>query len=68
MRIDVFLTKLSIVFGAFGIMSWLMATALKWAKYGIPRFSADDWLFDAIVLLMVAVWLSLGALYHKPRD
>lgn len=67
MKIDVFLTKLSIVFGAFGLLSWLMATMFRWGTQGIPSMTPNDWVLDAIVLLAAAIWLKLGAIYHKQK-
>jgi len=67
MRTDVLLTKLSIIFGGFGIFSWFIASLFHWIEHGIPRINADDWMSDAMVLLLIAIWLKLGALYHKPE-
>ena len=67
MKTDAFLTKLSIVFGVFGLLSWLIASMTNWVLKGVPRLTATDWMLDAGVLLLAAIGLKLGAIYHKQQ-
>lgn len=68
MGINEVLTKLSIVFGTFGVLSWFIASLLHWTRYGVPRLSAADWMMDAGVLVLIAIWLKLGAIYHQSKE
>lgn len=58
------LTVLSIIVGLLGIVDLVLA----WQTYGggrIMGYGPDFWFFKSIVLLLVAIWLKLGAIYHK---
>lgn len=58
------LTKLSILFGALGMLAFLFAWVAE-LKGFVFRFESRHWYNDAIVLFLAAIWLKLGAIYHK---
>ena len=58
------LAYVSLVVGFLAILDLVFA----WGTYGGGRFmgkGADFYFFKSIVLLLVAIWLKLGAIYHK---
>jgi len=57
-----FLTNLSIAVGLLGIVALL----LEWAAFlGFLKAPAGFWFNNAIILLLTAIWMKLGAIYHK---
>ncbi|GEM_PF-6803676 len=58
------LKKLSAVVGSLGVCTFLLGW---WAEYRgfVFGFESRVWYNDAIILLLIAIWLKLGAIYHK---
>ena len=57
-----FLTNLSIAVGFLGVVALL----LEWAAFlGFLKAPAGFWFNNAIILMLIAIWLKLGAIYHK---
>jgi len=50
------LTNISIIVGLIGVIIWL------WDFVALGGTRLTD---GAIVLLLIAIWLKLGAIYHK---
>ncbi len=56
------LTRWSIVVGLLGVI----ALVLEWASFaGFIPFPPGFGFQNAIVLVLLAIWLKVGALYHK---
>jgi hypothetical protein len=58
------LTKLSIFIGSFGVFAFILAWIAEFKGF-VLYFEARHWYNDAMILLLVAIWLKLGAIYHK---
>ena len=58
------LTKISIVTGFLGIGAFLLAWCAEYRVF-VFGFESRHWYNDAMVLLLIAIWLKLGAIYHK---
>ncbi|MDP3770218.1 MAG: hypothetical protein U1A25_02250 [Candidatus Sungbacteria bacterium] len=58
------LSKLSIVSGFLGVLALLLAWCAEYRGF-VLGFESRHWYNDAMVLLLIAIWLKLGAIYHK---
>ena len=58
------LTKLSILVGSLGVFAFVLAWIAE-LKGFVLYFEARHWYNDAMILLLIAIWLKLGAIYHK---
>ena len=58
------LTKLSIFIGSLGVFALILAWIAEFKGF-VLFFEARHWYNDAVVLLLIAIWLKLGAIYHK---
>ena len=58
------LTNLSIIVGLLGVLTLIFAWLADMRGFFLG-FLSGHWYSDAIVLLLVAIWLKLGAIYHK---
>ncbi|QQG45384.1 MAG: hypothetical protein HYW89_00385 [Candidatus Sungiibacteriota bacterium] len=58
------LTKISIVVGLLGVLSLVLAWIAEARGFAFG-YTSDHWFNDAIVLVLIAIWLKLGAIYHK---
>ena len=58
------LTKFSILFGSLGVLALLLAWSAELRGFMLG-FEARHWYQDAVVLLLIAIWLKLGAIHHK---
>jgi len=56
------LTNLSI---AVGVLALLVKSYAWLRAYMAGGLTAEHWFMDAIVLMLAAIWLKLGAIYHK---
>ena len=64
MNISRILTKLSILFGFAGCVAFIFAWIAE-LKAFVLGFESLHWYQDATVLLLIAIWFKLGAIYHK---
>ena len=56
------LTNVSIIVGVLGVAAFV----LEWSAFlGVTNFPPNFWFNNALVLLLVAIWLKVGAIYHK---
>ena len=56
------LTNLSIAIGFLGVL----ALIAEWLAFlGVVATPPGFWFNNAMVLLLVAIWLKLGAIYHR---
>ncbi len=58
------LTNLSIIIGLLGVLA-LIGAWVAGAEGTVLGMSQQHLFWDAAVLLLVAIWLKLGAIYHK---
>ena len=58
------LTKLSVFIGTLGMFAFVLAWIAEFKNF-VLYFEARHWYNDALVLLLIAIWLKLGAIYHK---
>lgn len=58
------LTTLSIIIGILGVISLILAWAASPEK-PVLGLSETHLFYDSIALLLIAIWLKLGAIYHK---
>lgn len=58
------LTNLSIAVGLLGVLA-LIAAWLVGPGSALAGMSQQHLFTDAVVLLLIAIWLKLGAIYHK---
>lgn len=58
------LKKASVITGLFGILALLLAWRAEFSGF-IFGFESRVWYNDAIIFLLIAIWLKLGAIYHK---
>jgi len=64
MKKDYMLKKGSVVAGSLGILALFLAWRAEFSGF-IFGFESRVWYNDAIVFLLIAIWLKLGAIYHK---
>ena len=59
------LTNWSVVLGVLGIAAWIIGGFLQWL--GDKSFIFPFWHYwvDGGTLLLIAIWLKLGSIYHK---
>jgi len=59
------LTNWSIALGVLGIAAWIIGGLLQ--LLGNKSFIFPYWHYwiDSGILLLIAIWLKLGAIYHK---
>lgn len=65
------LTKWSIVSGFVGIILYIIALILLWQGGDVligGRLDHKDLYFAGSGLLYIAIWLKLGAIYHKGQQ
>ena len=58
------LKKGSVITGLLGVIALILAWRAEFSGF-ILGFEARVWYNDAIILLLIAIWLKLGAIYHK---
>lgn len=58
------LKKASVITGFLGILALLLAWRAEFSGF-IFGFESRVWYNDAIIFLLIAIWLKLGAIYHK---
>lgn len=58
------LTNISIGIGFLGIIALILAWIAESKGFAF-NLDSRHWYNDAIVLLLAAIWLKLGAIYHK---
>ena len=61
------LTKLSIFIGSLGVFALVLAWIAE-LKGFVLYFEARHWYNDAMILVLIAIWLKLGALYHQKEE
>ncbi len=62
------LTKWSIYSGFLGVLLFLISAVLLWQGSDsllLDKFDHKDLYFAGSGLLYIAIWLKLGAIYHK---
>ena len=50
--------------GFLGILAWLLGGLLQWTGWEVFVWPYWHWWADGAFLVLVAVWLKLGAIYH----
>ncbi|MBI2451035.1 MAG: hypothetical protein HYV52_01700 [Parcubacteria group bacterium] len=57
------LTMMSIKIGGLGIIAWAIGGILQWTggSLWVPYW---HWWADGAFLMLAAIWLKLGAIYH----
>lgn len=58
------LKKVSGIIGCFGLLALILAWRAEFSGF-IFGFESRVWYNDAIIFLLIAIWLKLGAIYHK---
>ena len=58
------LKKASVITGFLGILAFVLAWRAEFSGF-IFGFESRVWYNDAIIFLLIAIWLKLGAIYHK---
>lgn len=61
------LKKISAVTGFLGILSLLLAWGAEFKGF-VLGFESRHWYNDAMVFLLIAIWLKLCAIYHKSPE
>ncbi len=64
------LTKWSVFSGFLGVLLYLAALVMLWQGSNnllADRFDHKDLYFAGSGLLYIAIWLKLGAIYHKAQ-
>lgn len=60
------LTNLSILAGFLGILAFLGAAIASFPEGNVWLFGVKQWYGAGAGLVLIAIWLKLGAIYHKP--
>lgn len=58
------LKKGSVITGLFGVIALILAWRAEFSGF-IFGLESRVWYNDAIIFLLIAIWLKLGAIYHK---
>ncbi|MEK9195553.1 MAG: hypothetical protein AAB975_04195 [Patescibacteria group bacterium] len=58
------LKKASVIMGFLGILALIFAWRAEFSGF-VFGFESRVWYNDAITFLLIAIWLKLGAIYHK---
>ncbi len=58
------LIKFAACTGCLGIFSFLLAWLAEFRGF-VFGLESRVWYNDAIIFLLIAIWLKLGAIYHK---
>ena len=58
------LKKCSGVVGVLGVLAIVLAWVAELQGF-VFGFESRVWYNDAIIFLLIAIWLKLGAIYHK---
>ena len=58
------LKKASGIIGSLGLLALLLAWRAEFSGF-VFGFESRVWYNDAIIFLLIAIWLKLGAIYHK---
>ena len=58
------LKKFGGIVGVLGIMALILAWVAETRGF-VFGFESRVWYNDAIIFLLIAIWLKLGAIYHK---
>lgn len=61
------LTNLSILVGVLGAAALIFAWLADLRGFFLG-FMADHWYSDALVFMLAAIWLKLGAIYHRKAE
>ena len=61
------LCNISVAVGSLGILGLLFAWCAELRGF-VFGFEARHWYSDAMVLVLIAIWFKLGAIYHKKGD
>ncbi len=59
------LTRWSIITGFVGVILYVVALIALWQGHPFGRFNHKDFYYAGSGLLYIAIWLKLGAIYHK---
>jgi hypothetical protein len=61
------MAKKSMVVGSIGVIFYIISMVLLWTESGpiFDAFDHKDFFFGGSGLLLIAVWIKLGAIYHK---
>lgn len=58
------LVKISVLTGFLGVLALLFAWCAEYRGF-VFGFESRHWYSDAMVLILIAIWMKLGAIYHK---
>lgn len=58
------LIKISVVTGLLGIIAFGLAWYAEFKGF-ILGLESLHWYFDAMILMLIAIWTKLGAIYHS---